>query len=102
MVAMMMAALAVCPCPAAVAAPASPEAHGCCAGKAGLNVAPAASSCCSEEARDPRLALTSVAVPLVAGWATLDTVIVALPAPSFLPAAMAPAVRPAPPPILRV
>lgn len=99
---MIMAVLAVCPCPPLIASPPSENAHGCCAGKAGLTVAPAASSCCFEEARDPRLAVRSVSVPLVAGWATLDAVIVALPAPSFRPAAITPAARPAPPPILRV
>ena len=101
LLAMIMAILAVCPCPPVIGAPRSENGHGCCAG-AGLTVTPAASSCCSDDAVDPRLAVTSVSVPLVAGWATLDAVIAALPAPSFRPAAIRPAARPAPPPILRV
>jgi len=100
--AMTLAVLAVCPCPTVMAAPASEESHGCCAGKAGLNVAPSASSCCSDEARDPRLAMASVPVALVAGWATLDTVIVTLPAPSLLSSAIAAAPPSKAPPVLRI
>ena len=100
--AMTLAVLAVCPCPTVMAAPASEESHGCCAGKAGLNVAPSASSCCSDEAQDPRLAMASVPVALISGWAMLDTVIDALPAPLVLPSAIAVGPPSAAPLILRV
>lgn len=92
-VAMVMAVLAVCPCPAMIAA-AAEDAHGCCAGKAGFTVAPDNSSCCAEEARES-VAVSSVPAGVAAGWAT-DVVITvtALPIPSFSTAAAPPRAAP--------
>lgn len=84
---MVLTVLALCPCTPAMATPASEGAHACCAGKAGLNVAPAAPSCCWEDAQDTQPADPPVSVALVAGWATFDAVTVAAPAPPALPAA---------------
>ena len=99
-VAMVMAVLAVCPCPSMVAAARTEDAHGCCAGKPGLTVAPdSCSSCCADDARES-VAVSSVPAGVAAGWAT-DVVIAvtALPIPSFSTAA---APRRAAPLILRI
>lgn len=85
---MVLAVLAVCPCPAVLATPASDGTHDCCAGKAGLNVAPAAPSCCWEDAQDTQPAVPAASVALVAGWATFDAVMVEAPAPPALPSAI--------------
>jgi hypothetical protein len=99
MVAMVMAILAVCPCPAMAALPA--DGHDCCAGKAGLNAAPDPGSCCANDARDT-VADAPPGVTLAGGWQAAPMVIVAAPV-LLLPlhAAAAPS-PPAAPHILRV
>jgi hypothetical protein len=94
-VAMVMAVLAVCPCPAMIAAATTEDAHGCCAGKAGLTVAPdTGSSCCADEARES-VAVSSVPVGVAAGWATEAVIAVtALPIPSFAAASAPPRAAP--------
>jgi hypothetical protein len=97
-VAMVMAVLAVCPCPAMAAVPTT-DAHGCCAGKAGLTVAPDTGSCCGDEAREP-VAVSSVPVAVASGWATdVVSAVAALPIP---PPAHVDSAPPAAPVILRI
>jgi hypothetical protein len=97
-VAIVMAVLAICPCPA-MAAPGAPDPHSCCAGKAGLTVAPDTGSCCADEARE-LVATSSVPVAVAAGWAT-D--VVSAPAPLPVPSLAAASTPPrAAPLILRI
>lgn len=92
-VAMVMAVLAVCPCPA-MAAPGPQDPHACCAGKTGLTVAPDTGSCCADEARDT-VAVSSVPVAVAAGWATdVVSAVASLPAPSPVAASTPPRAAP--------
>ena len=92
-VAMMMAVLAVCPCPPTVA-DASGDPHGCCAGKAGLTIAPDTGSCCADEERD-NVAVSAVPVPVAAGWPTaVLTAVAALPVPPLAAASAPPRTAP--------
>ena len=96
---MVMAFLALCPCPPMIAAAATGDAHGCCAGKAGLTVAPDTASCCADEAREP-VAVSSVPVAVASGWATdVVSAVAALPVP---PPARVDSAPPAAPLILRI
>jgi hypothetical protein len=100
-VAMVMAVLAVCPCPA-MAGGRSEDPHRCCAGKAGLTVAPAAPTCCLEEASDPRLADTRVAPAPFAGWAAVHAMVSVAPPLPVLPHVTVAVPLVAAPPILRI
>jgi hypothetical protein len=97
---MVMAVLAVCPCPAMAAS--SEDPHRCCTGKNGLTVAAAEPSCCLEEASDPQLADARIAGASVTGWAAVHAVVAAAPPLPVLPSMSLAVPIFAAPPILRI
>jgi len=100
-VAMVMAVLAVCPCPA-MAGGRSEDPHRCCAGKDGLTLASAAPTCCLEEASDPRLADARVTPPPVGGGVAVHAMVSAAPPLPVLPHVTVAVPIVAAPPILRI
>ncbi len=98
-VAMIMAVLAVCPCPAMAEPGGDP--HACCAGKTGLTVTPDPGSCCPDDARDV-VADASIGIALAGGWQSAPAVIAAAPALLLPLHAVAAPSPPAAPPILRI
>jgi hypothetical protein len=99
--AMVVAVLAVCPCPA-MARGRSEDPHRCCTGKDGLNVAPAPPNCCLDEASDPQLADARVTPAPVAGGAALHAMVSAAPLLPVIPHLTATVRLFAAPPILRI
>ena len=86
---MVMAALAVCPCPPA-AAPDRGDPHSCCAGKSGLTVSAESGGCCADESRDTVAVASAPAPAGVGGAAGVVYAMAPLPAPSLAAASTPP------------
>jgi hypothetical protein len=99
-VAIDMAILAVCPCPA-MAEPAGSDPHACCAGTPGLKAAPPGHDCCVSESRET-LAISTLTADSLDGWSSWDAAPLATQPRPTPPLAHAYVPPRAAPPVLRI